>query len=293
MRQLQLQTPTMPGPDVSDWQTFLTGQGLLQSTVDGDFGPKSDAATRAYQTKAGLLVDGVVGPHTIANAISKGYQSTTGANLAGMDTDVNCSGFAGELAGAGMQFVARYYSDDLEKTLTSAEAQKLCSGGVAIVAVFEDSNDSTSFFSTEIGNSQAAKALQLASAVGQPAGTAIYFAVDFDPALADVQGPISDYFKAIQASLVAAPVQYVAGVYGSGLTCRIIRDGGLARFTWLTGSTGFSEYSSFRTQADLLQLAPERALFNGQLCIDDDIAQSAEFGAFRVAQAQSATAILT
>jgi hypothetical protein len=197
------------------------------------------------------------------------------------------------MSGAGMQFVARYYSDDAGKALTPAEAQSLSKGGVQIVAVFEDSNDSVDFFSAEIGNSHAAKALQLAGEVGQPAGAAIYFAVDFDPALADIQGPISEYFGAIKNALAAAPTQYSIGVYGSGLTCRIIRDSGLAKFTWLTGSTGFSEYSSFRTQADLVQLTPERTLFNGELNIDDDIAQSAQFGAFRVAQAQSASTVLT
>jgi peptidoglycan hydrolase-like protein with peptidoglycan-binding domain len=279
----------MTGPDASDWQTFLKSQGLFQSTVDGDFGPKSDLATRAYQSSTGLPADGVVGPNTIARAVIDGYQKSTGASVAGMDSRTNCLPFSDRIFGEGMKFVARYYSDFSSKTLTPAEAQQLSSRGVGLIAVFEDSNNSVDLFSTDIGKSHAAKALQLAAAIGQPAGTAIYFAVDFDPTLENVQGPISDYFNALQGALAAATAQYVLGVYGSGLTCRVLRDSGLATFTWLSCSTGFREYSTFRPQADIVQLAPERNLFDGQLSIDDDIAQSEEFGVFRVGQAQSTT----
>lgn len=39
-------------------------QGLLHITVDGSFGPATDAAVRAYQASMGLTVDGVVGSQT-------------------------------------------------------------------------------------------------------------------------------------------------------------------------------------------------------------------------------------
>jgi peptidoglycan hydrolase-like protein with peptidoglycan-binding domain len=278
----------LTGPDVSDWQAFLQSQGLLSGSADGVFGPQTDAATRAYQAGAGLEVDGVVGQNTMAAAVAGGYQSTTGANLAGIDSDTDCSPFADSLPGQGMQFVARYYALNAAKTLTAAEAQQLSAAGLGIVAVYEDFNNSVDRFSATIGASQAAQAGARAAAIAQPAGTAIYFAVDYDAAPADVEGPITDYFTAVQNVLAAAPTQYIAGVYGSGLTCRIIRDAGLADFTWLTCSTGFADYTAFRTQADIVQLAPSRFLLAG-LNIDDDIAQSAEFGAFRLAPAPITT----
>ena len=37
--------------------------------VDGDFGPRTDAAVREYQTANGLTVDGIVGPHTWAKML--------------------------------------------------------------------------------------------------------------------------------------------------------------------------------------------------------------------------------
>ena len=69
------------------------------------------------------------------------------------------------------------------------------------------------------------------------------------------------------------------GAYGSGLTCRFIRDCSLATFTWFTGFTGFQEPNKFRPR---LQVAPERKICDGKLSIDTDIAQNDNFGAFRV-----------
>jgi peptidoglycan hydrolase-like protein with peptidoglycan-binding domain len=288
MRALQLQTPNMSGPDVAGWQTFLTSRGVYQSTVDGFFGQKSDSATRAYQTNAGLGADGVVGANTMAKAVADGYRPTAGANIGGMDTRTACGGFGGDISGAGIAFVARYYSNVSDKTLTVAEAKELSGAGISIVAVYEDSNDAVDFFSSAIGSSQAARALELAASIGQPAGTAIYFAVDFDPESDDIEGVISDYFRALQAAFAAAPTQYAVGVYGSGLTCRLIQSAGFATFTWLAQSTGFQEYSSFLPSAHIVQLFPSRNLTAG-LSIDDNIAQAAAFGAFRVGQAIAET----
>jgi hypothetical protein len=209
-----------------------------------------------------------------------------------MDASVDCSPFVDAIANAGINFAARYYSNSAAKTLTSSEARSLSQAGISIVAVFENFNNSLDRFSAAIGSQHAAKALQLAAAIGQPPGTAIYFAVDFNPAQADVEGPVTDYFSAVRDAFAAAAVEYLIGVYGSGLACRLIRDAGLAKFTWLSQSTGFFEYSAFRAQADIVQLAPQRVAFGG-LQIDDNIAQNAEFGAFLVAGAQTASGIPT
>jgi hypothetical protein len=63
------------GKDVSAWQAFLTGQGLVL-VVDGVFGPRTDARTRAFQKRSGLLDDGVVGNRTYAAAARRGFPLT-------------------------------------------------------------------------------------------------------------------------------------------------------------------------------------------------------------------------
>ncbi len=62
-------TPTLRqgsrGPAVTSLQQKLRAKGYAVST-DGDFGPKTAAAVRAFQHSHGLNADGVVGPNTWA-----------------------------------------------------------------------------------------------------------------------------------------------------------------------------------------------------------------------------------
>lgn len=64
--------PGQQGPDVERWQLFLIGQGF-NVVADGDFGPKTKAATTAFQQSHGLTPDGVVGRMTLAKAIERGF----------------------------------------------------------------------------------------------------------------------------------------------------------------------------------------------------------------------------
>lgn len=53
------------GPEVTAWQKILVGASLLPASgVDGRFGPKTEAATRTFQTRIGVTADGIVGPAT-------------------------------------------------------------------------------------------------------------------------------------------------------------------------------------------------------------------------------------
>lgn len=66
-RLLRLTTPMMHGQDVKDAQRRLNVHGARPALdVDGWFGPATDKATRAFQRKKGLEVDGIIGPRTRA-----------------------------------------------------------------------------------------------------------------------------------------------------------------------------------------------------------------------------------
>jgi peptidoglycan hydrolase-like protein with peptidoglycan-binding domain len=284
MRNLKLQSPRMTGSDVSAWQQFLADQGFYDDAIDGVYGPLTAQGTRDYQTNKGLGVDGVVGTRTFSQAVLDGFEPPAGrVAVPGMDASVDCRTFASCIAASGIKFVVRYYSKSVPKTMTLAEAVALSGAGLRVAVVYQDSGNAIQFFSAELGKKHAAKALLLAAGIGQPAGSAIYFAVDFDATAAEVRGPIAAYFQEVSAALAVAPTRYAAGVYGSGLTCRIIRDAGLAVFTWLSGSTGFQESAKFRPQADLIQVLPSRKICGNKLSMDDDVAQSENFGAFQIA----------
>lgn len=62
---LRLVSPIMRGERVRKLQQDLIKVGIAV-TADGDFGPKTDAAVRKFQSDYGLDVDGIAGPMTLA-----------------------------------------------------------------------------------------------------------------------------------------------------------------------------------------------------------------------------------
>ena len=135
-----------------------------------------------------------------------------------------------------------------------------------------------SHFSYSSGYSDAMAAYPQARAVGQPVGSAIYFAVDFNAQLLE---PIDEYFHGIAAGLAAASggnANYSVGVYGSGAVCDEVKRNGLAQYCWLsnsiawTNSIGYQDWN-IRQSGRLPELS-----FNH----DGDEARD-EYGAFQVA----------
>jgi len=72
------------GSEVSAMQQVLLNAGLYGGAIDGDFGPDTEAAVRAYQTQRGVTVDGVVGDETWW--VPAGAAGATLASLAGLTT---------------------------------------------------------------------------------------------------------------------------------------------------------------------------------------------------------------
>jgi len=63
------------GKEVGDVQLRLRAQGFDVGSegVDGFFGPKTEAALRAFQQRRGLLADGIVGANTWRELVESGY----------------------------------------------------------------------------------------------------------------------------------------------------------------------------------------------------------------------------
>lgn len=64
------------GSLVKQWQYFLIGQGYKDVLADGDFGPVTEKATKAFQKKNGLKADGVAGHFTFTIAATMGFLLT-------------------------------------------------------------------------------------------------------------------------------------------------------------------------------------------------------------------------
>jgi Domain of unknown function (DUF1906) len=194
----------------------------------------------------------------------------------GVDLSIDAGGVADQIRQSGIDFVARYYRDpdSALPPLTPAEAQALSAQGLKIVAVWEWHSPDPERMSYAAGFSDAQMAATEARAVGQPPGSAIYFAVDFN-ASGDQFDAVAQYFHGIAAALAASG--YRIGVYGSGTVCDFVKRSGLAQYSWLGNALnwdGATTYDGWDIQQGqrILQLPFDQ---------DEDEARG-DYGAFRL-----------
>lgn len=118
---------------------------------------------------------------------------------------------AAKIANQGYDFAARYLvpSSYAWKRLTPAEAEAITVAGMQIISVFETTANRPAGGATA-GLADGKAALKEARLIGQPTGSAIYFAVDYDAQPKDFD-EIEQYLKAAAEQIPG----YAAGVYGS------------------------------------------------------------------------------
>jgi peptidoglycan hydrolase-like protein with peptidoglycan-binding domain len=99
-----------PTASISPWPLVKQGardhpvrtlQHLLQAhnatiAVDGIFGPKTDAAVRAFQSSKGLAVDGIVGPQTWSALIIQVRQGSQGEAVRGVQEEFQFRNLSGD-----------------------------------------------------------------------------------------------------------------------------------------------------------------------------------------------------
>lgn len=128
----------------------------------------------------------------------------------------------------GYQFACRYLVPTGWKRLTREEAELISEAGLQVISVFETTAD-RALGGRAAGLADGATAVRTAHAIGQPEGSAIYFAVDFDATVHQMPVVI-DY---IRAASEASP-GYLAGVYGSYRVIEAVREAGVCTHYWQT-----------------------------------------------------------
>jgi hypothetical protein len=172
--------------------------------------------------------------------------------LEGLSTNRHCHPHTDCLVGEGKRFVIRYHSrttQQPQKRISPQEAAELARAGLQIATVYQDRARRLEDFGFERGRLDGASAEVFAAQIGQPPGSAVYFAVDTDLFPRDVRGHVLPYFRGVKAGMdeaAGATSAFDLGVYGSGLVCRMVRDDAqLVRYAWLAEATGWLESRTY------------------------------------------------
>ena len=198
-----------------------------------------------------------------------------------VDTSRRATASIACLKAAGVTTVIRYYARETrmpEKRLTREEALALVAAGLTVAVVFQSVGNSAGCFSAEIGAADADHAHHTATTeIGQPAGSAIYFAVDYDAEPADIRERIIPYFHAIGRAFSAGGARHRIGVYGNARVCARLIEAGLAEFAWLANHGAPGSFQNWT-------LRQERPSMLCGLPVDRNSVRDgiADFGAFGV-----------
>lgn len=211
-----------------------------------------------------------------------------------IDAAVNLGPHAVALRAAGVRTAIRYYNHRNStalptKALAADELAQLFAAGLSVAVVFQQTggrDGRIGDLDAAHGRADAQRALARAQALGQSAGSAIYFAVDWDYYRASDLAQIARYFDAAKTVLAGV---YDLGVYGSGTVGAGLKRASLVDHVWLAGAKGWSGtrqmleeggWSLF--QRDLEQVSPI-----GRIDYDGNIVNPtfANFGQFSAGSA--------
>jgi hypothetical protein len=225
-----------------------------------------------------------------------------------VDFDFDATPYLAQLRNAGVRTIGRYYDraygtgigevcyHHKSKTLTKAELTAIERAGMFVYVIYQHCNHSCANFdmanpaTADKGRKDAIAAVELARDLGQPAGTPIYFGVDFDPypgkdcavPAARIWPSVEQYFN--QINEVFAQTGWQVGVYGAGVTCKRLKESGGAKFFWLSTSLGHSGSPEFFNSGEwhLFQNVTEVKRPYAPDTIDTDVANPAQpyFGAW-------------
>lgn len=139
------------------------------------------------------------------------------------------------LKDAGYDVVGRYLTNKF--AMTTEEINNIFKAGLEIFAIYEYGSTLSYYSESGRGTKDGEAARDAAIALGIPAGTVLYFAIDYDMEDYQVTNVVIPYFEEINN--VIAP--YSVGIYGSRNVCSRVSESGLAVSSFvLDMSTGYS-----------------------------------------------------
>jgi hypothetical protein len=152
-----------------------------------------------------------------------------------IDCDVGFENYVQALTKNKIDTVGRYFcaKNDAKgayKIISPKEAKQIADANIRLFTVHEASSVDLSK-----GEDHANTAMQCASDIGQPQGSAIYFGIEKDGGF--TQGDVAQittYFKAIKTTIAG---NFDIGIYSNGTACGALLQSGLVKYTWLAAAS--------------------------------------------------------
>lgn len=221
-------------------QYALYANGFDPNGFDGGFGNGVQTAVKAFQKFSALALDGIVGKRTWASLlVSYGDQSRIGTAC---DFSVPLTAAKAQaLVENGRTIVGRYISGTTKK-LTRDEMKVIYNAGLKVFPIYQITNNYRNYFSAGRGRRDAYYAIEALRNLYFPDGTTVYFAVDFDATVDDVNGYVIPYFKAIKEEFDKfGSDKYKVGIYGPRYVCTLVKEAGYSVSSFVCDmSAGFA-----------------------------------------------------
>lgn len=210
-----------------------------------------------------------------------------------IDTPFNTEAKIACLKDKGVSTVMRYYNFSNSsvfprKRLELPEAEALSANGIQIGVVFQQRQNQAADFSDLKGFAAGRSAFRQAqNSIGQPAGSGIYFSVDFDASTSEINNNIIPYFEGVKRAFSeesGGNPAYRVGVYGSGLTSSRLRQRELIDLTWLAMSRGFrgTKQAIQAGEFNLNQIPPDSHLCGLGVDFNETNPDGRDFGSFTI-----------
>ncbi|UNT97386.1 glycoside hydrolase domain-containing protein [Allobaculum mucilyticum] len=234
-------------------QAALYFNGYNPGNFTGTFDTVMQTAVSNFQNFYALTGIGLVTPGEINLATMKSLLTSKGdenRKSYGCDTATVLSpSQATALKNLGYTHVGRYLTGTVglnyvPKFLTFDEIQSIESAGLKVIPIYQDGGYYFDYFIGNLqGVSDAKTAIYAAKTIGLPAGSTIYFAVDYDFTEPQVKNLIVNYFEKIHSVFISSEndKNYKAGIYASRRACTLVFERQLVECSYVSDmSTGYS-----------------------------------------------------
>ncbi len=127
----------------------------------------------------------------------------------------------------GRTAVGRYLTGGINKVLSYRELAVINEAGLHIIPIYQTTGDHASYFSENKGKRDAYYAYDALVKFKFPGGSTVYFAVDYDATVAEVNSKIIPYFKSIRDTFNNIDMHgYKIGIYAPRYVCTLVREAG-------------------------------------------------------------------